>query len=51
VGMEATGCARWFEPLMAELDFELWITESGELIALDKTMNADANGCVPTVRS
>src|SRR5262245_13791378 len=25
VGMEATGYARWFERLLAELDFELWI--------------------------
>jgi len=25
VGMEATGHARWFERLMAELGFELWI--------------------------
>src|ERR1700692_1677471 len=25
VGMEATGYARWFERLLAELGFELWI--------------------------
>jgi transposase len=25
VGMEATGHARWFERLMAELGFEVWI--------------------------
>src|SRR5215831_13455307 len=25
IGMEATGHARWFERLIGELDFELWI--------------------------
>ena len=25
VGMEATGRSRWFERLLAELGFELWI--------------------------
>ena len=25
VGMEASGQARWFERLLAELNFELWI--------------------------
>jgi transposase len=25
VGMEATGYSRWFERLLAELGFELWI--------------------------
>jgi hypothetical protein len=25
VGIEATGHARWFERLLAELQFELWI--------------------------
>ena len=33
VGMEATGQARWFERLMAELDFELWIGDPAEIKA------------------
>jgi len=31
VGMEATGHARWFERLMAELGFELWIGDPAEI--------------------
>src|SRR6201984_1533149 len=31
VGMEATGHARWFERLLAELGFELWIGEPAEI--------------------
>ena len=30
VGIEATGHARWFERLLAELKFELWIWGSGQ---------------------
>jgi transposase len=33
VGMEATGHARWFERLMAELGFELWIGHPAEIKA------------------
>jgi transposase len=33
VGMEATGCSRWFERLMTELDFELWIGDPAEIKA------------------
>jgi transposase len=33
VGMEATGYARWFERLLAELGFELWIGDPAELKA------------------
>ena len=33
VGMEATGHARWFERLMAELDFQLWIGDPAEIKA------------------
>jgi|SRR6266496_261284 transposase len=29
VGMEASGHARWFERLLAELQFELWIGDAG----------------------
>jgi transposase len=30
VGMEASGPARWFERLMAELQFELWIGDASQ---------------------
>src|SRR5499425_493645 len=33
VGMEATGYARWFERLLAELNFELWIGDPSEIKA------------------
>src|SRR5260370_13680646 len=31
VGMEASGHARWFERLLAELNFELWIGVAAEI--------------------
>jgi transposase len=31
--MEATGYSRWFERLLAELDFELWIGDPAEIEA------------------
>ena len=31
VGMEATGHSRWFERLLAELGFELWIGDPAEI--------------------
>ena len=31
VGMEATGYARWFERLLGELGFELWIGNAAEI--------------------
>jgi transposase len=33
VGMEASGHARWFERLLVELNFELWIGDAGEIRA------------------
>ena len=30
VGMEASGHARWFERLLAELQFELWIGDAAD---------------------
>ena len=33
VGMEATGYARWFERLLAQLDFQLWIGDPAEIEA------------------
>ena len=32
-GMEATGYSRWFERLLAELDFDLWIGDPAEIEA------------------
>jgi hypothetical protein len=31
VGMEASGHARWFERLLAELNFELWMGDAAEV--------------------
>ena len=31
VGMEASGHARWFERLLAELNIELWIGDAAEI--------------------
>jgi transposase len=33
VGIEATGHARWFERLLAELKFELWIGDAAKIKA------------------
>src|SRR5438477_9133988 len=33
LGMEASGHARWFERLLAELNFELWIGDAAEIRA------------------
>jgi transposase len=33
VGMEATGQARWFERLLGELGFELWVGDPGQIRA------------------
>ena len=33
VGMEASGHARWFEQLLSELQFELWIGDAAEISA------------------
>jgi transposase len=33
VGIEASGHARWFERLLAELNFELWIGDAAEIRA------------------
>jgi len=46
IGMEATGHARWFERLLAELQFELWIGDPGEIrtkrVRKQKTDRQDA---------
>jgi transposase len=46
VGMEASGQARWFERLLAELNFELWIGDAAEIrtkrVRKQKTDRRDA---------
>jgi transposase len=46
VGMEASGHARWFEQLLAELQFELWIGDAAEIrtkrVRKQKTDRQDA---------
>src|SRR5213595_577689 len=46
VGMEATGHARWFERLLTELQFELWIGDAAEIqskrVRKQKTDRQDA---------
>jgi transposase len=46
MGMEASGHARWFERLLAELDFELWIGDAAEIrtkrVRKQKTDRQDA---------
>jgi len=46
VGMEASGHARWFERLLAELNFELWIGDAAEIrtkrVRKQKTDREDA---------
>ncbi len=38
VGMEATGYSRWFERLLTELGFELWIGDPERSSALKKDL-------------
>ena len=49
VGMEASGHARWFERLLAELQFELWIGDAAEIrskrVRKQKTDRQDAQSC------
>jgi transposase len=46
VGLEASGHARWFERLLAQLDFELWIGDAAEIrtkrVRKQKTDRQDA---------
>jgi transposase len=46
VGMEASGHARWFDRLLAELNFELWIGDAAEIrtrrVRKQKTDRQDA---------
>ena len=36
VGMEATGHSRWFERLLAELNFEVWLGDPAQIRASDR---------------
>ena len=47
VGIEATGHSRWFERLMAELGFELWIGHAAQIRAMQvrKTIAVMLNIC------
>ena len=55
VGMEATGYARWFERLLAQLSFELWIGDPAEIkakrVRKPKTDREDARLLLLTVCS
>ena len=42
VGMEASGHSRWFERLLGEAQFELWIGNAGERVRKQKTDRQDA---------
>ena len=42
VGMEASGHARWFERLLAELNIELWIGDAAKIRAKRVRKNSDA---------
>ena len=48
VGMEASGHARWFERLLAELNIELWIGDAAKIrakrVRTHKTDRQDAQG-------
>ena len=48
VGMEASGHARWFERLLRDLQFELWIGDAAEIrtkrLRKQKTDRQDADG-------
>jgi hypothetical protein len=49
VGMEASGQVPWFERLVSELQFELWIGDAAEIRTkrvLKQKTPADADGCV-----
>ena len=41
VGMEASGHARWFERLLAELQLELWIGDAAEIRSQASTQAED----------
>ena len=45
VAMEATGYSRWFERLLAELGFELWIGDPAEIRICGRTRHARIQSC------
>src|SRR5258708_34029262 len=51
VGMEATGYSRWFERLLAELGFEVWMGDPAEIKAKRvKKRNVDRGEAEPLPR-
>ena len=51
VGMEASGQARWFERLLSELQFELWIGDAAEIRTKASPVSAPTPGCVSNRRA
>jgi transposase len=55
VGMEATGYSRWFERLLAELGFEVWIGDPAEIkakrVKKQKTDRQDAQLLLKLMRA
>ena len=45
VGMEATGYSRWFERLLAEPGFELWIGDPAEIKTKSEEAKDRPQGC------
>jgi len=45
VRMEATGYSRWFERLLAQLDFEVWIGDPAEIQAKRVKKQKTAHAC------
>src|ERR1700758_1908425 len=48
VGIEATGYSRWFERLLAELGFEIWIGDAAEIQTASTQTKDGPRGC-PTL--
>jgi transposase len=51
IGMEASGHARWFERLLAELNFELWVGDAAEIFPqwgrlIQCTTRGNSNKCL-----
>ena len=48
VGMEATGYAQWFERMLAQLGYELWIGDAAEIrAAMVRKQKTDARDALP----
>src|SRR5258708_36410603 len=51
VGMEASGQARWFERLLAELNIELWIGDATEIARKRERKQKAAPPCTPPLQN